>query len=84
MDPTTHRRPPVLIPSSTRIFVHSSRYRAGLAEELVEKAGGSIVQTESEADIIISKKGLESDKIVVNDNWILDSIEKWRCKCWKT
>jgi hypothetical protein len=71
-----------LLLSSTHIRVVSSTSGVAFIEGLVKMAGGSIVYKNEEADIIISDQNVIgcTDKLIVTDNWLFESIEQWRCK----
>lgn len=51
-----------------------------LVNEIVAKAGGSVVGESGQADIVISNTPMGIDSIVVTEDWLLDSVEQWRCK----
>jgi hypothetical protein len=70
-----------LLPSTTHIQVISSTNGVEFIDQLVKMAGGTIVKKSEQANIIISETPImKSDKIVVSDVWLFDSIEQWRCK----
>ncbi|KAL9537947.1 hypothetical protein MBANPS3_011326 [Mucor bainieri] len=69
-----------LIPSTTRIKVHSSSSGVDFIKELVKLAGGTVVENDQEADIIIcDKTEMLNDKRMVTDHWLFESIEHWKC-----
>lgn len=70
-----------LIPSTTRIKIHSSSSGVDFIKELVKLAGGTVVENDQEADIIIcDKTKMLNDKRMVTDHWLFESIEHWKCK----
>lgn len=58
----------------------SSGYGIEFIEQLVRLAGGNIVRREEQATIIISDTPIKSMITVVNDKWLFESIEQWKCK----
>ena len=71
-----------LLPSNLHIFIHSVHALSKEAmENLVKRVNGKPVDSIDDADVVISKKPLDTDKIVVNENWLFSCIEQWRCKC---
>lgn len=70
-----------LIPSTTHIKVHSSSSGVDFIKELIKLAGGTTVENDKEADIIICDKSkMLNDKRAVTDHWLFESIEYWKCK----
>ncbi|KAG2192963.1 hypothetical protein INT47_005689 [Mucor saturninus] len=68
-----------LLPSTTHIYVASSSTGLDLIKQMVSLSGASLVESVSEANVVISDTPLkETDKIAVNDTWLLDSIEQWQ------
>ncbi|CAO3593334.1 unnamed protein product [Absidia cylindrospora] len=72
------RRRDPLLPSTISIYIRSTTLPLDLAQQLVKKAGGYVVDNMKEADIVISRTSLDSDIMTVTENWLLDSIEHWR------
>lgn len=72
-----------LLPSNLHIFLGPTLLPAASIEYLVTKAGGKLVDSLDQADIVISKKRIRTDKMVVGENWLLASIQEWRCKLWR-
>lgn len=71
-----------LLPPSTRIKIQSSSSGLDFIKDLVKLAGGTIVESNEEADIIICDKTKTlHDKKMVTDHWLFESIEHWKCKC---
>lgn len=78
--PRARQQQPFL-PSNLDIFVHSTHIGdTSFIKAIIHKAKGHTVDSMSDADIIISKEELETDKMTINVNWILDCTERWRCK----
>lgn len=79
--PRARQQKPFL-PSNLDIFVHSAHILdTNSIKTLIHKAKGRTVDDISQADLIISKHPLETtNKMTINENWILDCIERWRCK----
>ncbi|KAI7876329.1 hypothetical protein K492DRAFT_210426 [Lichtheimia hyalospora FSU 10163] len=76
--PRARQRQPFL-PSNLNIFVHSAHILdTNSIKALIHKAKGHTVDEITQADVIISKHQLDSDKAIINENWILDCIEQWR------
>ncbi|ORZ15071.1 hypothetical protein BCR42DRAFT_416340 [Absidia repens] len=72
------RRRDPLLPSTISIYIRSTTLPLDLAQQLVKKAGGYVVDNMKEADIVISRTSIDSDIMTVTENWLLDSIEHWR------
>ncbi|KAI8335504.1 hypothetical protein BC941DRAFT_71408 [Chlamydoabsidia padenii] len=74
------RRRDPLLPSNTHIYINSAActIHHDLAQEIVTKAGGTVVGNPEKADIVISNTLMATGAIVVMENWILDSIEQWQ------
>ncbi|KAL7310738.1 hypothetical protein PS15m_010202 [Mucor circinelloides] len=69
-----------LIPSTTHIKIDSSSSGVDFIKELVKLAGGTTVESDKEADIIICDKSkMLNDKRAVTDHWLFESIEYWKC-----
>ncbi|KAJ8663992.1 hypothetical protein O0I10_000268 [Lichtheimia ornata] len=77
--PRARQQKPFL-PSNLDIFVHSAHILdTNSIKTLIHKAKGRTVDDISQADLIISKHPLETtNKMTINENWILDCIERWR------
>lgn len=69
-----------LFPSNVNIYVESCELDEDLAYLLITKAGANVVDDINEANIIINNTYIHPDVITVRENWLLDSIEHWRCK----
>lgn len=68
-----------LLPPSTRIKIQSSSSGLDFIKDLVKLAGGTIVESNEEADIIICDKTKTlHDKKMVTDHWLFESIEHWK------
>ncbi|KAI8148743.1 hypothetical protein BJV82DRAFT_197021 [Fennellomyces sp. T-0311] len=68
-----------LLPSNLHIFIHSVHALSKDAmEKLVTRVNGKVVDCINDADVVISKKPLDTDIIVVNENWLFSCIEQWR------
>ncbi|KAI7855030.1 hypothetical protein BDC45DRAFT_568827 [Circinella umbellata] len=68
-----------LLPSNIHICIHSVHALTKESmEQLVLRANGKIVHSLREADIVISKTPLDTDKVVVNENWLFYCIEQWK------
>ncbi|KAI8376434.1 uncharacterized protein BYT42DRAFT_615172 [Radiomyces spectabilis] len=72
------RQQDAVLPSNVNIYISSTFMSADFANQLITKAGGQVVNQPEDADIIISKHAITSDKVVVTEQWLLDSIEQWR------
>ena len=74
-----------LLPSNIHICVHSVHALTKESmEQLVVRANGKVVHSLREADIVVSKTPLDTDKVVVNENWLFYCIEQWKCKFFYT
>ncbi|KAI9251905.1 hypothetical protein BDA99DRAFT_185480 [Phascolomyces articulosus] len=68
-----------LLPSNLHICVHSVHALTKESmEQLVTRANGKIVHALRDADIVVSKTPLDTDKVVVNENWLFYCIEQWK------
>ncbi|ORZ01495.1 hypothetical protein BCR43DRAFT_487021 [Syncephalastrum racemosum] len=67
-----------LLPSNLHVFLGPTLLPAASIQYLVTKAGGKLVDSLDQADIVISKKRVRTDKMVVGENWLLTSIQEWR------
>lgn len=76
--PQLCRKRSPLIPSSTRIHVASAASGVDMVKQMVSLTGATMVASIDEADIVISDTSI-TDKIVVKDVWLFDSIEQWQC-----
>ncbi|KAF7726418.1 hypothetical protein EC973_008752 [Apophysomyces ossiformis] len=65
-------------PSNVCICVLSTYKDESLILQLLHKSGAKVVDAAENADIIISKGKMNSDRIVVNENWLFHSIVEWR------
>lgn len=74
------RRKDPLLPSNVSVYINSTTLPPDLATSLVSKAGGQVTRSVQEADIILSNTPMNLTAITVTENWLLDSIEHWRCK----
>ncbi|KAG2236482.1 hypothetical protein INT48_003273 [Thamnidium elegans] len=76
--PSEFRRHQLLLPSTLSIQVLSTASGTELVEEMIKMAGGSVVKLTEQANIIISDKLVKTNKTVVTDTWLFESIEKWQ------
>ncbi|KAI9491782.1 hypothetical protein BDB00DRAFT_472675 [Zychaea mexicana] len=68
-----------LLPSNLHIFIHSVfTLTKDSMQQLIVRANGRIVLSLKDADVVISKMALDTDKIVINENWLFDCIERWK------
>jgi hypothetical protein len=74
------RRKDPLLPSNVSVYINSTTLPPDLVTSLVSKAGGQVTSSLQEADIILSNTPMNLTAITVTENWLLDSIEHWRCK----
>lgn len=69
-----------LLPFTTNIHIASSSSGLEMVEQMINLAGGCVVKNIEQANIVISDTPIKGiDKIVVNDTWLFDSIEQWKC-----
>ncbi|KAI8076868.1 uncharacterized protein BX664DRAFT_389588 [Halteromyces radiatus] len=72
------RRHDPLLPSNVSIYIACTGIPVEMIKRFITKAGGHVASRLQDADIIISNKAMESNGIIVTENWLLDSIEHWR------